>query len=145
MKRLWVAILTGFLIGVTGAVLADLYLKERVPVFCDFAGLQYSLNPGIAYGIQLPVALQSVLILAALCLVTFLAFKKGHSTIALWGYGILVGGGLANAFDRIRDGYVTDFFQVGTFPIFNTADSCITIGIFLLLVDAFLIAKRTSN
>ncbi len=51
-------------------------------------------------------------------------------------FGMILGGAFGNVADRIRDGLVTDFLQVGTFPIFNVADSCITIGVFLLILEA---------
>jgi signal peptidase II len=54
-------------------------------------------------------------------------------------------GALANIADRLPDGVVTDYFQVGTFPIFNVADSAITIGAALLLLQVLLeeIRKRS--
>ena len=57
------------------------------------------------------------------------------------GLGMVIGGAIGNAIDRARFGAVVDFIDVqrlGFFPwIFNIADSGITIGVILLLVDSF--------
>jgi len=63
-----------------------------------------------------------------------LAWKsKGNRVMAL-GFGLLLGGALGNIADRFDDGHVTDFIQIGWWPLFNIADSCITIGVIILLL-----------
>ncbi len=48
--------------------------------------------------------------------------------------GMQLGGALGNLVDRlVRDNRVTDFISIGTFPVFNVADSCITVGTILLI------------
>lgn len=48
--------------------------------------------------------------------------------------GVQLGGALGNLVDRLtREGRVTDFISIGTFPVFNVADSCITVGTILLI------------
>jgi signal peptidase II len=47
---------------------------------------------------------------------------------------LLAAGAMGNLIDRIRLGYVIDFISVGSFPVFNFADSFITVAIFLLLL-----------
>lgn len=58
------------------------------------------------------------------------------------GLMLIVSGAIGNVIDRIRHGYVVDFVGVhwqGTyFPAFNVADSCITVGAGLILLDALL-------
>jgi signal peptidase II len=71
------------------------------------------------------------------------AFRTAQSVYAQVGFGMIIGGALGNVLDRMRDGMVTDFFQVGTFPIFNVADSCITIGVIVLLLEMVLFRSRT--
>jgi signal peptidase II len=48
--------------------------------------------------------------------------------------GLVLGGAVGNLIDRVRLGFVVDFVQVGRFPVFNVADSAITVGTALLLV-----------
>ena len=50
---------------------------------------------------------------------------------------LLFGGGLANIADRARDGVVTDYFDIGWWPVFNLADIAITSGVALLLLMTF--------
>jgi signal peptidase II len=63
------------------------------------------------------------------------------------GLTLIMGGALGNVIDRIRLGYVVDFVAVHWdahfFPAFNLADSCITVGACLLLLDALLEGRRT--
>lgn len=58
----------------------------------------------------------------------------------------ILGGAVGNLIDRLRLGYVIDFIQVHWqqhyFPAFNVADSAITIGAVLLLLDAWLAERR---
>ncbi len=49
-------------------------------------------------------------------------------------FGLLLGGAFGNLIDRIRLGHVTDFIDVGPWPIFNIADSSIVVGIFVLFL-----------
>ena len=53
-----------------------------------------------------------------------------------------LGGAIGNLIDRIRFGPVTDFISVGTFPVFNIADSSITVGVGLLILALWLVEQR---
>lgn len=52
--------------------------------------------------------------------------------------GLQLGGALGNMIDRLTVGQVTDFISVGNFPVFNVADSSITIGVIVLLLGVYL-------
>ncbi|MGD8457598.1 MAG: signal peptidase II [Anaerolineales bacterium] len=57
--------------------------------------------------------------------------------------GMQLGGALGNLVDRLRyDGYVTDFISVGDFPVFNVADSSITVGVIVLLLGVWLSERK---
>ena len=62
------------------------------------------------------------------------------------GLGLILGGAVGNVADRIRLGYVVDFIDVHFagwhYPAFNVADSAITCGVILLLLDVFLVSMR---
>jgi signal peptidase II len=62
------------------------------------------------------------------------------------GLMLIVSGALGNAIDRLRHGYVVDFIHAhwndADFPAFNAADSCITVGAGLILLDALLEWRR---
>lgn len=94
----------------------------------------------------------------------FIALALGISTVIvvwLWrlraarqfvlpaGLALVLGGAIGNVVDRIRLGYVVDFVQVliagWPFPSFNVADSAITVGAVLLIVDALFISGRQQS
>ena len=67
---------------------------------------------------------------------------RADRRLLITAIGLVMGGALGNVIDRIRFGGVVDFIDfsgTGLFPwVFNIADSAITIGVILLIVDAFL-------
>lgn len=133
----------GFCGSVFAKWLADTYLTEHVSIMGQFVGLDPSFNAGIAFGVNLPY--QDLIIFLALVLVCVIAWKTAKTKLSQVGYGFIVGGALANIADRFSDKLVTDFFQVGTFPVFNVADSCITIGVVLLLLEMILERRNGSR
>lgn len=142
MTQFWITAAAAFAGSYAAKLLADTFLHDRVAVIGSFAGLQYSRNPGIAFGLRLPDAVQEIFILAALVLVFVLAWKSAGTLWSRVGYGLIIGGALGNVVDRAFDGFVTDFFQVGGFPIFNVADSCITVGVVFLLAESVALSRR---
>lgn len=68
-----------------------------------------------------------------------------HARLLASGVALILGGALGNLIDRLRLGHVVDFVSahwgVHYFPAFNVADSAITIGAGLLLLDAWLEAR----
>ena len=65
------------------------------------------------------------------------------------GLALVLGGALGNVIDRIRLGHVIDFIHFhwdrAYFPAFNVADSAITVGAALLLLDALLEPRRSTT
>jgi len=137
MRSLWVVTFLAFVTSAFTAFLAETFLAERIAIIGTAVGFQLSLNPGIAFGISFAPLLQMLAIVAALVAVIWIAVRSLHTRLQDTAFGLIIGGGLANIHDRLTDGVVTDFFQVGSFPIFNVADSCITIGVLLLLLGIF--------
>ena len=58
--------------------------------------------------------------------------------------GLILGGTLGNGYDRIAYGTVTDFINVHFWPVFNVADSAVSIGVVLFLAG-YLLRKPTIN
>ena len=59
---------------------------------------------------------------------------------------LVVAGALGNIIDRLRFGYVNDFIDVGFWPIFNIADSSISIALTIYFIDLiFLDRKKNEN
>jgi signal peptidase II len=100
-----------------------------------FLSIGHVHNRGIAFGfLSGGGALVLVVTLAALALLLgFFARDPGRALVWL-PTGLLLGGALGNLFDRLRQGYVTDFITLPHWPSFNVADIAITVGVLLLVV-----------
>ena len=118
----------------------------RFPIFSDIVILVHNQNPGIAFGVfsnssspwLAPLLLVSSALVIAL-LVWLLATGRAGGSLAHAGLALILGGAAGNALDRLIHGGVTDFLEVrlGTYrwPAFNVADSAISIGAVLVLVE----------
>lgn len=123
------------------AWLVRAFLVSPVHVVGTWLTLRHAENPGIAFGVHLPSPWQELLIAVALALVLFIALRA-TTLLSHCAYGLIVGGACANVADRFGDGMVTDYIAIGSFPIFNLPDSCISIGVVLLLVESFKIGQN---
>jgi signal peptidase II len=101
-----------------------------------FPGLEISntRNTGVAFGAFEGGGL-IVGVVIGVALVLLIGYFLRHSEVPLlWlPVGMLLGGALGNLADRARDGAVIDFIDPVAWPAFNVADSCIVVGVFLLL------------
>ncbi len=85
--------------------------------------------------------------MAVLVLVLFwISFREAamQSRLVRLAFGLIVGGAIGNIVDRIHFGYVVDFIDFyRVWPnIFNVGDSCVTIGVVLLLLSSLLASRR---
>lgn len=60
-------------------------------------------------------------------------------------FALVIGGALGNLVDRVRFGYVVDFVQWGWWPVFNIADSAISVGAVLLVLLSFSAGKESGR
>ena len=109
------------------------------PLLPPVLSLTYVQNTGAAFGIlkgqQGLFILLSVLVI--LWMLRELSTPAGPRPALSWGYALILGGAAGNLLDRLRLGYVIDFIDLRVWPVFNLADSAITIGmarLFLHLV-----------
>jgi signal peptidase II len=111
-------------------------------------GLQLSnvRNTGVAFG-ALEGAGLVVAILIGLSLTLLIAyFAVNRDVPLLWlPVGMLVGGAAGNLIDRAREGAVVDFIDPVAWPAFNVADSCIVLGVLVLLFVVERGARRTAS
>lgn len=93
-------------------------------------------NTGIAFGqFQDNQAIVIALSVVAITwMVIYFARSGGRHALLPVALGLLAGGAISNLFDRLTQGYVTDFLHIDRFPVFNLADTAITVGVILLLV-----------
>ena len=121
-------------------VRAEMRVGESIRVVGDWVRLTFVHNEGAAFGIHVGGASPTIfLVLATIAsaIVLYLYVttppEARFQRVALT---LILGGALGNIIDRIRWGMVVDFIQVGVggyyWPIFNVADSAVTVGIVML-------------
>ena len=85
--------------------------------------------------------------LGAAIFIIWMLRRHGHQKLFAWALTLVLGGALGNVIDRAIHGYVVDFIQVHAggwyFPAFNVADSAISIGAVLLVLDELRRVRRT--
>lgn len=103
-------------------------------------------NSGVAFGfLQDSGAIVAVLIAVALSLL-LAYFAANAARPWLWlPVGMLLGGAAGNLVDRVREGAVIDFIDPPAWPAFNVADSCIVVGVLVLLYVAERVPEERST
>jgi signal peptidase II len=137
-----------------GIVKTHISAYDTVTVIPGLFNIVHTENPGIAFGmlsnasgpwrdILLIGFSAAVLIAIAAMLLRPGSHRDSVSRVAL---AFILGGAFGNLYDRIVNGTVTDFVEVHAgqhyFPAFNVADSAITIGACLLLLDMWRAKER---
>lgn len=132
------------------AILRQFSFKDVLEI-TSFFNLTLTFNRGVSFGFFPADTFlgKLVLILIAVPFVTWLIFClwKVEDLLAQVGYNCIIGGALGNLIDRIQYGAVVDFLQFHWhnhfFPVFNVADSAITIGVILIfLQQAWHVGKK---
>ncbi len=144
----WLAIAAGVVLadqGVKALIVAALQPGES-RAFTGFFNLVLAYNRGAAFslladasGWQRPVFM--AVALAAVALIVWLLRRPSSNRLFSLGLSLILGGALGNLWDRARLGYVIDFLDFHAlgyhWPAFNVADSAITVGAALLILDGF--------
>jgi signal peptidase II len=131
-------------------------LHEFRPVVEGFLSLSHVQNRGAAFGIlsdaDLPYqsAVFSVVSLLALVAIAIYAMRLPVTArLPRVALSLVLGGAVGNLIDRVRLGYVVDFIHVywkhHQWPDFNMADSAISVGVALLLLDMFLTPQKSGS
>ena len=112
---------------------------HSVPVIPSILHLTHVQNTGAAFGLfqGYPQTFAVLAVVVAVWVVVELTRKRPRPWPADTGLLLILGGSLGNLIDRLRFGYVIDFIDVRVWPVFNIADSAITIGVGLLLWQVF--------
>ncbi|PMP82774.1 MAG: signal peptidase II [Chloroflexus aggregans] len=149
MLLIFVAVPVVILDQVSKAWLSTVFLRVNRPIslLFDWVQLVYHENTGVAFGLfpdqggVLSVGAGFILLVLALTYQYLLPAESRWVTVAT---GLVFGGGLSNLFDRLRQGYVVDFIQFGWWPMFNLADSAITLGVAVLVFHIIFIGNEPS-
>ena len=97
--------------------------------------LTYGTNTGAAFGLfpNQTIALIVASLMAIGLLAYFYRTQVHPTSILRLSIGLQLGGAVGNLIDRLKDGFVVDFIDIGPWPIFNLADSSIVVGIGMLI------------
>ena len=133
-------------------VVKTMSLYESIPVIQNFFHFTYITNDGMAFGINFPFGyyiFTSVSVLLTLFLFWYLWSVRTHSIVIRLGISFIIAGAIGNLIDRIFLGAVIDFldFMIGNFHwyVFNLADSYVTVGMVLVLVDSIILEKKRES
>lgn len=114
-------------------ILVRLPIGESLPILPGLFHLTTVHNTGIAFGLfQNDPRLLTLLI--SVCVLLLLLFSwrvVQEPLLERLAYGFILGGAVGNLIDRVRFGWVIDFLDLRIWPVFNVADSGITIGVIL--------------
>jgi signal peptidase II len=131
-------------------------LGESRSIVPEFLDLTHVHNTGAAFGllnaVDFPYKPIVMIAIAAVALVAIAAYATQlgfHERMARFGLALILGGAFGNLIDRASAGYVVDFVDVywgaTHFWAFNVADSAITIGAILVLLDMIGIGRRHAS
>jgi signal peptidase II len=134
-------------------VVRTMRLGQSIPIVPGYFDLTFVLNPGAAFSLlaTLPERIRSpffilISIAAAILIVVYRTRHLVGHRLANVSLGLILGGAVGNLIDRIRYGVVVDFLDAHVhqyhWPVFNVADSAISVGVTLLLIEMLLEWRR---
>ncbi|NCP62880.1 MAG: signal peptidase II [Alphaproteobacteria bacterium] len=126
-------------------VLTDLMNPPRVIPVTSFFSYVLAWNTGVSFSLFNSYGVTGTYVLIGLSsiisLIFFVWLLKARNYWLASGLGLIIGGAAGNLADRVRFGAVVDFlhFYYGSFswPAFNLADTFITIGVILIVIESF--------
>ena len=137
-KKIMIICVISLLLDQISKILIDVFLdvNEVIVVINNFFSITRVSNTGAAFSI-LKDSTIFLCILSVICILILIKIIKDfpnnrYTTLA---FGLLFGGIFGNLIDRLFLGSVRDFLSFSSFPVFNLADSCIVVGVILLIID----------
>lgn len=117
----------------------DMIVGQSIPIIHKIFHFTYVQNTGGAFGILRGCTNLFIIVsIMVIVLIVYFMFKEGkRDTFIKIVFSIVLGGAISNLIDRVRLGYVVDFIDFQVWPVFNIADSAITVGMILLLIYLF--------
>ena len=114
----------------------NLQLSQSIPIINNIFHLTYITNTGSAFGLfkglNLFFILFSIIVMAVV--VHHIKKIKDNEKLMQFSVGLLLGGTLGNLLDRIMLSHVVDFIDFRFWPVFNIADSAVTVSVILLII-----------
>ena len=121
-------------------VLALMYLPQHPVAVCPFFHLTYVENTGAAFGMMKNGNFLLIFVMLAIIVYIAASWRElcSYGKGIQWGSVFILAGALGNLYDRITLGFVVDFLDFRVWPVFNVADSFITIGGCMLVMSLFI-------
>lgn len=136
MQLLFIALTTLILDQVTKyAIMQNMVVNQSIAIIPQIFHLTFVKNVGAAFGIlanRVPFFIL-VSVVAVICIIFFYYRLKPEKKLLRIALALVLGGALGNLLDRIRLGYVVDFFDFRIWPVFNVADCAIVIGMLIII------------
>ena len=109
----------------------------------SFFKIKYALNTGVAFSLFTGIndILRFIMPIAAIFLFVLLVTYKDNKLLK-YAFSLQIGCAIGNFIDRLHMPGVIDFIGVGWWPLFNIADSAISIGLALLVLDTIIKLKN---
>ena len=127
-------------------VQAHMALYESIAIIPNYLDITYTLNPGAAFSMlaDAPAWVRELFLLsmacAAIVVLAVLIVRSDRVSISSVAFALILGGAMGNLIDRAIRGRVIDFMRAHyydlNYPIFNVADSAISIGVALIILTA---------
>lgn len=122
--------------------------RESLPVIRNVFHMTLIHNTGIAFGLfrdQGTVFIIVPIIAIILLVVNIYYYRQNKEVISrsyIIAFSLILGGAIGNLIDRIFFGYVIDFIDFRIWPVFNIADSAITIGAAIIAIKCFQLSAK---
>jgi signal peptidase II len=125
-------------------VVNTMSLNQSIPVIPNVFHITYVQNFGAAFGIfaHRTGIFIFVTVAVVLLILVFSRQVPAEHTLLRLALALQLGGAVGNLIDRLRFGYVVDFFDFCIWPVFNIADIAIVTGVGLLLLDLVLSGRE---
>ncbi|MCX7106752.1 MAG: signal peptidase II [Methylococcales bacterium] len=136
-------------------IASSMQLYQSIPI-TSFFKLTYVRNTGAAFSFLSDAGgwqrwfFAVLAILISIIIAVWLTRLKKQETLLAVALSLILGGAMGNLIDRLAYGYVIDFldvyYQTWHWPAFNVADSAITLGVMLMLLESFgLVVTKESD
>lgn len=155
--KIWYLLVTGIVLMIDQCtkywMSMNLREGDEIDVIRGFFKFSYTENPGIAFGMlnnaNVKWLLVTISAAAIIIVAVYMTRTATSNRLLLWSLALLAAGISGNLVDRVRMGRVIDFILVYyksyEWPVFNIADTAITIGAALMAIELFLPPQHERN
>lgn len=139
-----ISVITVIMVIVTDRITKNFFSKlltegETIPVIKDIFHFTLVHNTGMAFGLFKDHGIVFIIIpvIAIALLVYNIYYYRENEYLSrsyIFAFSLIMGGAIGNLIDRIHIGHVIDFLDFRIWPVFNIADSAITVGAVIILI-----------